>query len=123
MPSPSVVAVLVGLVVATATLTLHYFFTREEEEGYRNTECRNSTNAYRSYDNSPYSYPDNYPRRRRTASGQGGPEVCTICLETIIDRKQIVLQPCKHIFHEACIRELKIQTREQVCPNCRCRFK
>ena len=41
---------------------------------------------------------------------------CTVCYE---DMKEAVLLPCKHIFHEECIRQWIIKNFNHFCPKCK----
>lgn len=41
---------------------------------------------------------------------------CTVCYE---DMKEAVLLPCKHIFHEECIRQWIIKNLNHFCPKCK----
>ena len=44
---------------------------------------------------------------------------CSICLEHMNNQKGVILNDCKHAFHEECIAEWF--KRQETCPNCRCR--
>jgi len=44
---------------------------------------------------------------------------CTVCYE---DMKEAVLLPCKHIFHEECIRQWIIKNLNHFCPKCKQEF-
>jgi hypothetical protein len=41
---------------------------------------------------------------------------CTVCYE---DMKECVLLPCRHIFHEECIRQWIIKNLNHFCPKCK----
>jgi len=41
---------------------------------------------------------------------------CTVCYE---DMKESVLLPCRHIFHEECIRQWIIKNLNHFCPKCK----
>ena len=43
--------------------------------------------------------------------------VCTICLEDFIEREEVVLCPCKHCYHQHCIKDwLRMKNS---CPMCK----
>jgi hypothetical protein len=44
---------------------------------------------------------------------------CTVCYD---DMKEAVILPCKHIFHEECIRQWIIKNLNHFCPKCKKEF-
>ncbi|KAJ1453388.1 hypothetical protein M885DRAFT_426595, partial [Pelagophyceae sp. CCMP2097] len=42
---------------------------------------------------------------------------CVICLEDFVDREKVKKLPCKHVYHNACIR--KWLQQDMRCPTCR----
>ena len=56
---------------------------------------------------------DHYPCREGTVGG----DECTICLSSFVDGELISFLPCKHRYHDDCIKQwLK---RGAFCPNCK----
>tara|TARA_B100000674_G_scaffold276706_1_gene228538 strand:- start:140 stop:562 length:423 start_codon:yes stop_codon:yes gene_type:complete len=43
---------------------------------------------------------------------------CTVCLEKYKKNEKIIVLPCNHNFHEACIKEW-FEKDNRSCPNCR----
>ena len=41
--------------------------------------------------------------------------ICSICLEDVSDRRDIVLSRCKHVFHHVCLSKMY----NDICPTCR----
>jgi hypothetical protein len=48
-------------------------------------------------------------------------ETCGICIEPLIETGGIMNLPCKHRFHEGCIREWIVDKSN--CPLCKAKFK
>ena len=49
-------------------------------------------------------------------------DVCTICLNSILNKQLIIITPCQHIFHSSCLSNMIQEFRGNYwykCPNCR----
>lgn len=43
---------------------------------------------------------------------------CTVCFEEFMEMDEVIMMPCKHVYHEECI--LRWLEQSNLCPLCRC---
>lgn len=47
-----------------------------------------------------------------------GENLCSVCLEPL-NEGSVVQTPCEHRFHDSCVRDWLVRSRENPCPLCR----
>jgi hypothetical protein len=56
-------------------------------------------------------------KKKAYKEGQGFDKECTICFEEFKSKEEVLQTPCKHIFHQKCIKPWFEKVSK--CPNCR----